>query len=183
MEIDKVTHSANLLVCLGGLATATGILTGAGAAIAGAMSLRELTRRLPPEVKPLAEETTNRLRKRLTAPGISDDQRILIPDMIMASLPDPDEIADQGLQSDRLVAAMADSLSDTEHRLPDNIALFKSTLTPIFTDLLDDRAFTETLAPAIHRTVLGRLTEIADNVADLSTKYGTLARTLDHLEE
>lgn len=35
---EKIAHAANLLVCVGGVVTATGVIAGAGAAVGGFLS-------------------------------------------------------------------------------------------------------------------------------------------------
>ena len=103
--------------------------------------------------------------------------------MIEAALPSPDEIVDSRLDAGALIDLMVGKLSDPEHRLPDHTVPFRRILPPILERVLDDPGFATQLAPAFQRSVLTWLEDIANALSDLSSRYGSLANSLDELRD
>ncbi|MFN3148039.1 MAG: hypothetical protein ACE368_23780 [Paracoccaceae bacterium] len=178
---EKIAHAANLLVCVGGVVTATGVMAGAGAAVGGFLSWRELRRRLPPEALELSRELGASLEKRLQ--GMDRDRAILIPQMIEAGLPDPETIVDSGLDAAALTERMVDRLTFPEHRSDASLSAFRRVVTPVLERLLSDQGFISALAPAYQRAVLAHLQEMAEALSGLNARYGSLALALDELRD
>lgn len=149
---DRNLHTANLLVCMGGLATAAGVIAGAGAIVGAALSLKEVARRMPTELRPLAQGIAADLKARLDGmPGLDDSRRVLLHQMIADSVPNPAQIAECGQDAGRVVAELERNLSargdQPEYGLADNLSLFRQVVAPILTRLLNDPAFSAQLAP------------------------------------
>ncbi|WP_223476263.1 tetratricopeptide repeat protein [Oricola indica] len=178
---DSIAHSANLLVCIGGLASATGMIAGAGAAVGGFLSYREISKRLPAATKRLAEELGSELQKKLAEPGLNDDTRRLIPQMIEASLPSPQRIMEAGHDSAALVEMMAARLTDKEHSNPDHIGPFKRIVGHLLERLLADPQFANELAPAFRKQVLADAQTIKAGIEGLERQFGSVAQALTHV--
>jgi tetratricopeptide (TPR) repeat protein len=171
VTVDRFLHAANALINLAALVTAGGPLAAAGAGVTGLLSWRAL--RSTPSAPDLARILAADMQTRLTAHGVTDDQRALIPQMIEAGLPDPAAIIATGLSTAPLIARMEARLTDREYLLPANLTLFRATLTPALDRLLNDPDFTTRLAPAFMRAALGQLDGI-----DQTTR-ATLIAALD----
>ncbi len=176
--IDKVTHGANLLVCVAGVATATGLVAGAGAGIGGLLSLREISRRLPPQIQPLADEIASRLQKELTANHLPDAHRTLIPQMIEMSVPDANEVMAAGKRVEPLIDTMIGKLTDPSHQpalLQDN---FRAVLRGPLETLLDDPAYADQLSAAFQTVVMHGLAEANRKLDLLLERSEATARKL-----
>lgn len=180
--MDKVLHSSNLLVSLAALSVAVAPLGAAQAVITGALSLREVARKVTPALKPLAQSLAEDLRAGMANPDVTDDQRLLIPQMIEAALPAPADIIGKALNAETLAETLCSRLTDLEHRAPANLALFRRLLTPALTRLMSDPTFATTLVPEFMRAVLGQLEEILTTLTALTAKYGSVVRAIDHIE-
>lgn len=183
---DSIAHSANLLVCIGGLASATGLIAGAGVAGASALttgylSYREISKRLPAGTKRLAEELGSELQKKLAEPGLNDDTRRLIPQMIEASLPSPQRVMEAGHDSAALVEMMVARLTDKEQRNPDHIGPFKRIVGHLLEKLLADPQFANELAPAFRKQVLADTQTIKASIEGLERQFGSLSEALTHV--
>jgi hypothetical protein len=178
---DSIAHSANLLVCIGGLASATGLIAGAGAAVGGFLSYREISKRLPAGTKPLANALASELQKKLAEPGLNDDTRRLIPQMIEASLPSPQRVMEAGHDSAALVDMMAARLTDKEHSNPDHIGPFKRIVGHLLERLLADPQFADELAPAFRKQVLADAQTIKAGIESLEKQFGSVAEALTHV--
>jgi len=181
VTVDRFLHAANALINLAALVTAGGPLAAAGAGVTVLLSGSALWS--TPAAPDLAKTLAADMQTRLTAPGVTDDQRALIPQMIEAGLPEPAAIIGAGLVTAPLIARMEARLTYPEHLLPANLTLFRAILTPVLDRLLNDPEFITHLAPAFMRAVLDRLTGIAETLIELSAHYGSVARSLDNLED
>ena len=171
---QKLAHVANLLVCIAGLSTGAGPLAMAGSGVSGVLSLLSLSALLPPKAKTLEGKIATDLEARLK--HLPEDTAVLIPQMIEKSLPDPSTIMDNAMDADRLCSAMIGSLTYDEHLLPDNTAAFRKVVCPILEKLLEDREFTDTLAPAFQKTVLQEMQAISGKLDVLLARSEETAR-------
>lgn len=178
---DRIAHSANMLVCIGGLASATGLIAGAGAAVSGYLSYREIRKRLPAGAKGLADELGKELAARLAEPGLNEDTRRLIPQMIEASLPSPQRVMEAGHDGAALVEMMAARLTDREHKRPDHLAPFRRIVGQLLDRLLADTQFADELAPAFRRQVLADAQAIKAGIESLEAQFGSLSEALGHV--
>lgn len=178
--MDRVLHTANALVNLAALVTASGPVAAAGAGVAGLLSWRAI-RAMPPAAPELAAELARDMAVVLDAHHASDDQRALIPQMIEAALPDPATIIGARLDAVALTAQMEAALTDREHRLDANLTLFRVTLRPALTRLLTDPEFTATLAPAFMRAVLAGIGRIDYPTQDTHQIVSSMQKKIDAL--
>ncbi len=178
---DRLAHAVKLLIGVAACAVdPTGVKV-IGVAASGYLSLRGVSKSLSPEAKVLATELTEGLKASLAEPGLPAEANVLMPQMIEAGLPKPDDIVTAGLQPEALVDLMVVRLTDPEHIKVEMVAAFKSAVTPILGRLLNDRTFVEALGPQITREMLRHSKETADALDDVRAKYGSLARSLDEL--
>lgn len=164
---DKYLHSANVLMCVGGLVTATGVIAVGGAAVGAMMSLKEVMRRLPPEAKPMAQDIANRLRRAVEDdPGLSDDARALIPQMIVVSAPAGETIIACGRDAARVLQAMRNTLTamrdQPEYGQERHLGPFERIVGPILTDLLNNPAISAQLSPHMDRAMLAMRDAVGD---------------------
>lgn len=176
--MDKLLHTANLLVSLAAVSVAGGALGAAQAAITGALSFREVAGKVTPAITSLAQFLADDLRAGMANPEVTDDQRLLIPQMIEAALPAPVDIIGKALNAETLAETLCSRLTHPEHRVPANLALFRRLLTPALTRLLSDPTFATTLAPEFMRAVLGQLDRIEDKVDLLPGQVAALLGNL-----
>ncbi|WP_421853767.1 hypothetical protein [Oricola sp.] len=181
-DAEAVAHSANLLVCIGGLATATGAIAGAGAVVGGYLSYREIMKRLPAGAKRLADELQSELAAKLAEPGLNEDTRRLIPQMITASLPSPQRVMEAGLEGETLVEMMAARLTDREHKLPDHLGPFKRIVGHLLKKLLADPQFADELGPAFRRQVLADAQAIKAGIEGLEKQFGSISEALSQVD-
>ncbi len=175
---DGVAHAANMLVCIGGLATATGIIAGGGAAIGGFLSWREIQKRLPERSKALAASLSKELEAGLAEQHIDQTTRLLIPQMIEASLPSPHRVMEARCDGATLADMMAARLSDPAHKAPLLIDNFKRIVGALLDKLLADKAFSDELAPAFYKKVLDDNAAIQKGIDSLAQQFGSIAEAL-----
>lgn len=180
-DVDAIAHAVNLLVCVGGLATATAALGGAAAVTGGFLSWREIRKRLPRTAKTLADELTKELERKLGEPALDDTTRLLIPQMVQASVPSPVRVMEAGANGERLAEEMAKRLTDEEHRKPDHVGPFKRIVGHILTTLLADPRFSEQLAPAFREKVLADNAAIQRGIDSLIEQFGSVSDALAHV--
>lgn len=180
-DVDAIAHAVNLLVCVGGLATATAALGGAAAVTGGFLSWREIRKRLPGTAKTLADELTKELERKLGEPALDDTTRLLIPQMVEASVPSPVRVMEAGANGERLAEEMAKRLTDKEHRKPDHVGPFQRIVGHILTTLLADPRFSEQLAPAFREKVLADNAAIQRGIDSLIEQFGSVSDALAHV--
>lgn len=167
---DQYLHSANVLMCVGGLVTATGVIAVGGAAVGAMMSVKEIMRRLPPEAKPIAQDIANRLRRAVEDdPGLSDDARALIPQMIALSAPAGETIVACGRDASRVLQEMRNTLKamrdQPEYGQERHLGPFERIVGPILTDLLNNPAISAQLSPHMDRAMLA-MRDVVDDTHD-----------------
>ena len=183
--VSDMGHSATLLVGIAAFAADPTGLTLGGALASGTLSLKELFKPGNPAARQLAKDIAADLKTGLTAPTFhmpADGPRLL-PQMIEKALPDPAEIVGQNLNPDALLGVMLNKLTDPDHRRADMAEAFCNLLRPSLMRLLRDRTFTDSLAPAIARETLDRLSHLATQVAVLTDQFRDTARQLGMTEQ
>ena len=111
---DKTLHAANLLVCAGTLVSPAGAVAAGGALVAGALSVKEISRRLNENTRPLAETLCKELDKAIAAQDhFAGEADVIVPQMIEASLPSAQTIIDTGQQADALLGEMLTTLKNS----------------------------------------------------------------------
>ena len=96
-KADRVAHGVSLLVGVAACAVDPTGLAVTGVAASGYLSLRDVSKSLSPEAKVLATELTEGLKASLAEPGLPAEANVLLPQMIEAGLPKPDDIVAAGL--------------------------------------------------------------------------------------
>lgn len=183
---DGLFHAANALACLGAIATDT--LATAGLGTAALLSIRELRKTLPSHAQPLIASIAKDLASAMDAQNsrYTPDQKALLPQMIVAASPTPEMTMAGGRDAPRIAAAMLESLTDYEHRLPDNTAAFTRLVTPILARLLSDPAYTAQLEPAFQAAMLDMkaiIARIDTKIDDLGAALGNLSKASHDLME
>ncbi len=187
---DKLAHSINLLVGLASMITAEGFLAKAAGFVSAYFSGKDVFAHTTGEALSLTGSLHAKALETLAAHRGEIDQTdvpILLADMIAASLPTPQELLDQDLAPETIVKLMLSKLTQA-NSLPDyqtdNMkSVFKLVVTQTLTTLLNDKDFNQTLAPAINKSILTRLTDITTVVAKMEQHYGSLAKSLDDLRD
>ncbi|MCB1343165.1 MAG: hypothetical protein KDK24_19270 [Pseudooceanicola sp.] len=178
---DRALHSANLLVGIGGVVSASTVLGGAGAMIAAALSLKDLVTTMPKEMRQLCDLVACDLRDRLASiPGLDGERQELLHQMIEASAPSPDVVAKAGQNAETLLAVMEKQLKarrdQPDFATFDALSRFRHVVRPVLERLLDDPAFTAQLAPFRERAFWEMKATNEDTNAVVHDIQATLAR-------
>ncbi|WP_298857481.1 hypothetical protein [uncultured Sulfitobacter sp.] len=177
---DQYLHTANLLVCAGTLATPVGALTAVGTVVAGALSLKEVAKRMRPEQKGMAGQIAKLLKEKTAEQThLKGDTAISLPDMVAVGMPSAQTIIDTKQQTKPLIDAMVAHLAklgQPDYTLSQNVTAFRAVLHPVFEKLLNDAAFTAQLGPLRERIIL----EIPDMLREMK---GGIDRIEDGMAE
>ncbi|WP_150297011.1 hypothetical protein [Salipiger aestuarii] len=154
-------HSANILVAAVGIATGTGAVAVAGAAMTGLGSLLEITKRWPSKTNEIIEMVERKLLDAFNDTHLTDDQPLLIRQMIERA----DISAEIIAASNRDAAQLADQLLEcsqnhVDYRSKATQDAFRRVVEPILRDLLLDHSVCDELRPAYEQAVAQRLAEI-----------------------
>ena len=170
---DKTLHAANLLVCAGTLATPVTLLAAGSALVAGALSVKEISKRLNEKSRALAKRLKQELDRAIADIGhFKGEANIIVPQMIEASLPAAQTIIDTGQKPYPLLDHMLETLEGSnqpDHKLPANIYAFKKVMRPVLNHLLLDPTFTAQLSPLREQVLLemrDMLAEVQETVED-----------------
>ncbi|MEL6807241.1 MAG: hypothetical protein AAFO97_05635 [Pseudomonadota bacterium] len=98
---------------------------------------------------------------------LPQDAPILFEQMIEATLPAPELIAQQQMQAARIATAMASELKDRAHLADPMPQLFHDIVTPVLAELCKDKDFAADLTPAFMQEVLTQGAETAKGVNDI----------------
>ena len=180
--IKGTLHSANILVCMAGIATATGTLGVATPAIGAAMSVSELAKSMSPDAKSLAADIAAQLTTTLAHNHLTDTDRKLINQMIAASAPNAATIVAAGKQPHEVLEAMLAALADPAHSPPQLRQKFRNALGPVLATLMRDNAIAQRLEAAFQNQVLRLLNETNARLGQLIAQSADKAREL-HLTE
>lgn len=164
---DRNLHSANILCCIGALATDAAFAGGAATVIGATLSAKEVAKRLPKDKKALARTLRADLVKAFEQARIPEARQSIVHDMIAASVPTQDMILAAGEDPAAVLQAMKKVLrtqtSEPEYHLDNNLSHFANVVGPVLTRLLTDPAITAGLEPYRNRA----LWEVRAGVADL----------------
>lgn len=183
MNKDKLLHAANVLVSAAAVWTADSLTGGAGSAIKGFTSLREIFRTPPPQISDLSEAAAGRLRQ-ISEGRDGSDPRAHLPDMIIrCGAIDPKmvlEVAGDG-------GALADALYAQGHLAQDRdfgsqiyAQAFRIHVGSILNEVLKPATVKEAVDQAFKAGVWGSLKRIEDKQDQALSTLDDLMAILDH---
>lgn len=164
---DRSLHSANVLCCIGSLATDIAAAGGAATVISATLSAKEVAERLTNDQKALAKTIQTELTKAFKAARIPEDRHSIVHDMILASVPSNPVILQAKENPDAVFQAMVQHLktnsTEVEHKLDNNLSHFRNVVGPVLEKVMSNPTLTAALQPSRNQA----LWEIRAGVADL----------------
>jgi urease gamma subunit len=169
---EDYLQSANALISVAATVGADTLTGGAASAIGGILSFNHLRQRLAGKVPDLNARIAGAIKLAIEKhPALPTDADVLIPQMIERGMLTGPEVMACHRDPVQLTNAMLAKLTDPDHLRPDVQSAFRSILTPILSDLMNDTAVSDQLRPAFETAMAETLAYIAERV-DLLVQNG-----------
>jgi tetratricopeptide (TPR) repeat protein len=166
--MKSLLNAANVIASIAGTAAAETVTGGAGTAISGATSLYELIRRLAGKAPAITKQIAHDLQAELDRHHLTDDQKLLIPQMVELSPLLPTEVMAAARNPASICATMLAKLTDPAHCTPATQDAFTRVLVPVLARVLDNPAIGDVLRPAHEAATAETLRFIAEQVETLA---------------
>jgi tetratricopeptide (TPR) repeat protein len=168
--MKALLNAANVIASIAGTVAAETVTGGAGTAISGTTSLYELMRRVSGKAPAITAKIAQNLQAELDRHHLTDDQNLLIIQMIEYAPLLPAEVMAAARNPTRICAMMLAKLKDPAHRTAPTQDAFTRVLTPVLTRLLADTEVSAQLRPAFEDATAETMRFIAEQVETLTAQ-------------